>query len=83
MWKDIWPTLKNILGKSGGPFIGGEDPNIADLAFLGYLAPLFGVFPDSAPAADLKQYYEKLTAYLQKHKTYLAGAFGFWVPPSA
>ncbi len=83
-WKEIWPTLKNIIDKSDGPFIGGEEPNIADLAFLGYLVPIFGVYPSTAgPATDLKPYYEKLTAHLPKHKKYFEDASKFWTPPSS
>jgi hypothetical protein len=50
------------------------------LAFLGYLVPLFGLFPDSVPATNLKTYFEKLKSKLPKHKTYLADAIKFWVP---
>jgi glutathione S-transferase len=79
VWQELWPTLKALLDKRTGPFLGGENPNIADLAFFGYLIPLFGLFPDIKAATDLKGYYTKLTERFPKDKKYLAEALAFWV----
>ena len=75
---DVWPSFEHILKKSGGPLIGGTNPCIADLPFLGFLFVLFGKCPTSfaAKTAGLKSYFDALKAALPKNREYLAAAEG-------
>ena len=79
---DVWPAIEHILKRSGGPFIGGAKPCIADLAFMGYLVMLFGKCPSSfvAKTAGLKSYFDALKAALPKYSEYTAAAQSLWKP---
>ena len=77
---DVWPAFEHLLKRSGGPFLGGAKPCIADLPFLGFLVMLYGKCPTSfaAKTAGLKSYFDALKAALPKNSEYLAAAEGFW-----
>jgi glutathione S-transferase len=78
--EDVWPTFQHLNQRLEGPLLGGSKPNIADLAFLGYLVMLFGKCPGSfaAKTAGLRSYFDALKAALPKYNEYMADAEGFW-----
>jgi glutathione S-transferase len=78
--EDIWPTFQHLNKRVEGPLLGGSKPNIADLAYLGYLVMLFGKCPDSfaAKTEGLKAYFDALKASLPKYNEYMGAAEGFW-----
>ncbi len=76
----VFPSFQHLNKQLEGPLLGGSKPSIADLAFLGYLAMLYGKCPDSFAAknAELKAYFEALKAALPKYKEYMSAAESFW-----
>lgn len=45
---EIWASMQLVMQMmGGGPFVGGAQPNIADLMFLGHLVGIFAKAPDS------------------------------------
>lgn len=78
--EDVWPAFEHILKRSGGPFLGGEQPNIADLAFMGYTGPLFGKCGDCVlcKTEGFKAYFEALKAKLGHYSEIMAPAEGFY-----
>eukprot|EP00277_Geminigera_cryophila_P017215 CAMPEP_0179437578 /NCGR_PEP_ID=MMETSP0799-20121207/21449_1 /TAXON_ID=46947 /ORGANISM="Geminigera cryophila, Strain CCMP2564" /LENGTH=218 /DNA_ID=CAMNT_0021218611 /DNA_START=23 /DNA_END=679 /DNA_ORIENTATION=+ len=77
---DLMPAFSHILAREEGPLIGGVKPNIADLAFMGYIHPVMLKCPDSfvAKNAILSGYYEACKAALPKMDEWAKGANGFW-----
>jgi glutathione S-transferase len=78
--EDVWPTFQHLNQQVDGPLLGGSKPNIADLAFLGFLVMLFGKCPSSfaGKSEGLRSYLEALKASLPKYSEYMKDAEATW-----
>jgi glutathione S-transferase len=78
---EVWPAFEAILKTfPEGPLICGSKPCIADLAFFGYLVPLYSMCGTSFAAATpgLETYYDALKIALPNREKYMAEAEKFW-----
>eukprot|EP00286_Rhodomonas_abbreviata_P016125 CAMPEP_0181323396 /NCGR_PEP_ID=MMETSP1101-20121128/19764_1 /TAXON_ID=46948 /ORGANISM="Rhodomonas abbreviata, Strain Caron Lab Isolate" /LENGTH=217 /DNA_ID=CAMNT_0023431423 /DNA_START=23 /DNA_END=676 /DNA_ORIENTATION=+ len=80
--EDLWPALQFMIKSSGGPFIGGDKPCIADLHIFIHAWATQKKVPNSffGKHEGMTAYVGKVKACLKKWDSYAQAAEGFYSP---
>mmetsp|Transcript_18986 Transcript_18986/g.31481 ORF Transcript_18986/g.31481 Transcript_18986/m.31481 type:complete len:233 (-) Transcript_18986:184-882(-) len=79
---ELWPCLSGVIAKTGGPFLGGTTPNIADLSFYGFWVPISVLNPEWPGFAvpGVVPYLEKLRDSIASYDSSVGPTENFWKP---
>jgi len=78
---DTWPAMKKYITKNGGPFMGGAQPNLADLSIFGYamllhtVRPNLPIWTECEGLVDWVNAFKGLPAF---EAVYTPERIGFW-----
>lgn len=80
--QELWPCFQQVIAKTGGPFLGGAAPNIADIHFYGFWVPIRILNADWQGLAvpGVREYIDALQSSIASYDSSVRPAAEFWQP---
>lgn len=78
--QEMWPCFLQVFAKTGGPMLGGNNPNIADIHFYGFWVAIRILNPDwpGFKVAGVLEYIDQVKNSIRSYESTVGPAEEFW-----